>query len=144
MARPVTRRDQEAGGSPWLLDTSVVLDIADPEVLEALPTATTVSVVTLAELAAGPLMTDGDAERARRQRHLQEFEALYDPLPVDAAAARAFGEVAAAVRRSGRQPRRRQLDLLVAAVARANGLPLATRNPRDLAGLEDLVEVHPV
>ena len=130
--------------SPWLLDTSIVLDIRDPEVLEALPSATAVSVVTLAELAAGPLMTNDDAERSRRQRHLQEFEALYDPLPVDPAAARAFGEVAAAVRRSGRQPRRRQFDLLVAAVARANGLPLATRNPEDLVGLEDLLEVHAV
>jgi predicted nucleic acid-binding protein len=130
--------------SAWLLDTSVVLDIGNPEVLAALPAATAVSVVTLAELAAGPLMTDDDAERSRRQRHLQEFEALYDPLPVDPAAARAFGEVVAAVRRSGRQPRRRQLDLLVAAVALANGFPLATHNPAGLAGLEDLIDVCPV
>lgn len=135
---------REPDNSAWLLDTSVVLDIRDPEVLKALPAATAVSVVTLAELAAGPLMTDDDAERSRRQRHLQEFEALYDPLPVDSAAARAFGEVAAAVRRIGRQPRRRQFDLLVAAVARANGLPLATRNPADLVGLEDLLDVRPV
>ena len=135
---------REPDNSAWLLDTSVVLDIRDPEVLKALPAATAVSVVTLAELSAGPLTTDDDAERSRRQRHLQEFEALYDPLPVDSAAARAFGEVAAAVRRIGRQPRRRQFDLLVAAVARANGLPLATRNPADLVGLEDLLDVRPV
>ena len=123
--------------SPWLLDTSVVLDIRDPEVLKALPSATAVSAVTLAELAAGPLMTDDDAERAWRQRHLQEFEALYDPLPVGPAAARAFGEIAAAVLRTGRQPRRRQFDLLVAAIARANGVPLATRKAEDLVGLAD-------
>ncbi len=129
---------------PWLLDTSVVVDLADPAVLAALPDTTVISVVTLAELAAGPLVTDDDAERARRQRHLQEVEALYDPLPVDAPAARAFGEIVSAVRRAGRQPRRRQFDLLIAAVARSNRLPVGTRNPADLAGLDDLVEVHPI
>ena len=130
--------------TPWLLDTSVVVDLADPAVIESLPETTAISVVTLAELAAGPLVTDDDAERARRQRHLQEVEALYDPIPVDAAAARAFGEIVSAVRRAGRQPRRRQFDLLIAAVARANRLAVATRNPVDFAGLDDLVEVHAV
>ena len=129
---------------PWLLDTSVVLDIADPTVLAALPEGTAVSVVTLAELAAGPVVTDDPAERARRQRHLQEFEALCDPLPVDAPAARAYGGIVSAVRRVGRHPRRRQFDLLIAAVARPNRLPLATRNPAHLVGLENLVQIRPV
>lgn len=143
MARAVT-------GAPgpdavtWLLDTSVVVDIAEPEVLAALPASTAVSVLTLAELAAGPLVTDDSREQARRQRHLQEFEAAYDPLPVDAPAARAFGEIVAAVRRAGRHPGRRHLDLLIAAVARSNRLPLATRNPDDLSGLEGLVDIRPV
>ncbi len=141
---PPLRSVSGAGQAPWLLDTSVVIDLTDPAVLAALPETTVISVVTLAELAAGPLVTDDDAERARRQRHLQEVEALYDPIPVDAAAARAFGEIVSAVRRSGRQPRRRQFDLLIAAVARANRLAMATRNPVDLAGLEDLVDVHAV
>ena len=132
-----------AGQAPWLLDTSVVIDLTDPAGLAALPGTTAISVVTVAELAAGPLVTDDDAERARRQRHLQEVEALFDPIPVDAAAARAFGEIVSAVRRSGRQPRR-QFDLLIAAVARANRLAVATLDPVDLAGPEDLVEVHAV
>ena len=126
-----------------MLDTSVVIDLPDPAVVAALPETTAISVVTLAELAAGPLVTDDDAERARRLRHLQEVEALYDPIPVDAAAARAFGEIVSAVRRSGRQPRR-QSDLLIAAVTRAHRLALATRHPVDCAGLDDLVEVHAV
>lgn len=130
--------------SPWLLDTSVVIDLTDPAVIPALPEVTAISVVTLAELAAGPLVTDDDAERARRQRHLQEVEALYDPIPVDGAAARAFGEIVSAVRRAGRQPRRRQFDLLIAAVARANRLAVATRNPLDFAGLDELIEVHAI
>jgi tRNA(fMet)-specific endonuclease VapC len=82
------------------------------------------------------------SERARRLRHLQEVEALYDPIPVDAAAARAFGEIVSAARRSGRQPRR-QSDL-IAAVTRAHRLALATRHPVDFAGPDDLVEVHAV
>jgi predicted nucleic acid-binding protein len=130
--------------SPWLLDTSVVIDLTDPAVIAALPETTAISVVTLAELAAGPLVAADDAERARRQRHLQEVEALYDPIPVDAAAARAFGEIVSAVRRAGREPRRRQSDLLIAAVARANRLAVATRNPVDFAGVDDLVEVHAI
>ena len=143
MARAVTAAD-DAGERTWLLDTSVALDITEPDVFAVLPERTAVSVVTLAELAVGPLVATDDLERARRQRTLQEFEAAYDPLPVDAPAARAFGEVVAAVRRVGRQPRRRQLDLLIAAVAHANRLPLATRNPKDLVGLQDLIEIHAV
>jgi predicted nucleic acid-binding protein len=71
-----------------------------------------------------------------------EVEARYDPIPVDAAA-RAFGEMVSAARRSGRQPRR-QSDLLIAAVTLAHRLALATRHPVDCAGLDDLVEVHAV
>ena len=140
----LVRAASGAGQAPWLLDTSVVIDLTDPEVFAALPETTAISVVTIAELAAGPLVSDDDAERARRQRHLQEVEALHDPIPVDAAAARALGEIVSPVRRSGRQPRRRQFDLLIAAVARANRLAVATRNPDDLAGPEDLLDVHAV
>jgi tRNA(fMet)-specific endonuclease VapC len=89
-------------------------------------------------------VADDDAERARRQRHLHEVEALYDPIPVDAAAARAFGEIVSAVRRAGRQPRRRQSDLLIPAVARANRLAFARLNPADFAGVDDPVEVHAI
>ena len=131
-----------SGGPVWLLDTSVVLDLTDPAVLAALPEQTSISVVTAAELAAGPLLTDDPVERARRQQRLHEVEAVYDPIPVDASVARAFGSVAAAVRRAGRQPRRRQLDLLIAAVALAHDLPLGTRNGDDLVGLEQVIDVR--
>ena len=141
---PPLRSASGAGQAPCLLDTSFVIDLTDPAVLAALPETTAISVVTIAELAAGPLVTDDDAERARRQRHLQEVEARYDPIPVDAAAARVLGEIVRAVRRSGRQPRRRQFDLLIAAVARVHRLAVATRNRVDLAGPEDLVDVRAV
>ncbi len=123
-----------------LLDTSVVIDlpVLPPDVL---PAELVVSAVTLAELAAGPHATDDVAERAARQQRLQWVEATFDPLPFDAAAARAYGRVVAAVRAAGRSSRRRVLDLQIAAVAAANGLPLVTRNPDDFA---DLGAVLPV
>lgn len=55
--------------------------------------------------------------------------------------ARAYGRVYAPVAQGGRKARRRSFDLLIAATALANELPLYTRNPDDFAALEDLVEV---
>ena len=119
-----------------LLDTSVVVDL-DRIPAEALPDEQAVSAVTLAELAAGPHATDDDEERARRQDRLQRIEALVDPLPFDAAAARAYGRVYAATRAADREPRgARAVDLMIAATALANGLPLATRDATDFDHLE--------
>jgi predicted nucleic acid-binding protein len=126
--------------SQGLLDTSVVigLDVLSADVL---PEQVAVSAVTLAELAAGPAAADEPAERARRQDRLQRAEAAFDPLPFDVEAARAYGRIYAAVRASGRTPRRRLADLMIAAVALANDLPVVTRNGADFAGLDGLVEV---
>jgi predicted nucleic acid-binding protein len=122
-----------------LLDTSVLID---PSGSSALPSETWISTLSLAELAAGPHATDNSDERARRQHHLQTIEATYDPLPFDAACARAYGTVFAATAAQGRKPRgRRAVDLLIAATAIANRLPLYTRNPRDLNGLDHLIEI---
>lgn len=122
-----------------LLDTSTLLllpRIGDPSALPGVPL---ISAITLAELSVGPLVTDDEAERARRLAHVQQAEADFDPLPFDAAAARAFGQVASSLRRSGRKPAARALDALIAATAIANGLPLYTCNPDDFAGIDDLI-----
>ena len=123
-----------------LLDTSVVVDhdVIDPALL---PDESAISAVTLAELAAGPHATDHEAERSRRQDRLHWATATWDPLPFDADAARSFARVFSATRAAGRSSRRRLADLLVAATAAANGLPLYTRNPDDFAGLDDIVTV---
>ncbi len=127
-----------------LVDTSVVIDL-ERIVPEDLPLELAVSAVTLAELAAGPHATRNPAERARRQDRLQRAEATFEPLPVDAAVARAYGRVYAAVAAAGRKARgRRTIDLLIAATAVAVGLPLYTRNPADFVELSDLLEVMPV
>jgi predicted nucleic acid-binding protein len=128
-----------------LLDTSVViaLDQLQPGVL---PVEQTIAAVTLAELAAGPHATDDPEERARRQDRLQRVEALLEPLPFDAAAARAYARVYAATRAQERKPRgARAVDLLIAATALANGLPLFTRNQDDFDHLVGIgLDVHPV
>lgn len=124
-----------------LLDTSVVIDL---EHLEAsrLPIEVAVSAITMAELAAGPHATPDPEERARRQDRLQRAEAAFDPLPFDAEAARAYGRIYASVVAAGRKARgARAVDLLVAAVACAAGLPLYTRNPDDFRAIGDLVEI---
>jgi predicted nucleic acid-binding protein len=125
-----------------LLDTSVVIDLAEIEPSD-LPRVPLVSAVTLAELAAGPHAADASDERARRQETLQRVEANCEMLPVDADVARAYGRIFAAVAATrGRKARgRRALDMLIAATAAANRLPLYTRNPKDFGGLEELVEV---
>lgn len=124
-----------------LIDTSVVIDL---ELIEPadLPLELAVSAMTMAELAAGPHATSDSAERARRQDRLQRAEATFEPLPVDAAVARAYGRVYAAVGAAGRKARgRRAVDLFIAATAVAAGLPLYTRNPDDFAGLSDMLEI---
>ena len=105
-----------------------------------------ISALTLAELAAGPHATEDAQERARRQDRLQRIEALMEPLPFDASAARAYGRVYAATRQAKRKPRgARAVDLMIAAVALANDLPLATRNPDDSSHLDAVgLKVLPV
>ncbi len=111
-----------------------------------------ISAITLAELSAGPHqvrpntgqdMYDEHEERARRTEALQRAESEFDPVPFDAEAARIYGRVTAAVV-AGRKPRRRIADLMIAATAISEDLPLYTTNPGDYAGLEKLVRVVPV
>ena len=126
--------------SRGVLDTSVVVDhdLVDPALL---PDESAIAAVTLAELAAGPHATSDEQERARRQDRLQWAAATWDPLPLDTEAARTYGRVFAATKAAGRSSRTRLADLLIASTAAANGLPLYTRNPADLAGLEQIVTV---
>jgi predicted nucleic acid-binding protein len=124
-----------------LLDTSVVVDWHDPIVVAALPDQMAISVITAAELTAGPHLALAPAEAAKRQARLQEVEAKLEPLQFDGTAVRSYGLVVAAIVREGRKPRSRFADLLIAATAHANGLDLYTRNGDDFAGLEELVHV---
>jgi predicted nucleic acid-binding protein len=126
------------GARRGILDTSTVIRLqrlTDPSALPAEPIITT---VTLAELSVGPLVARDEQERAARQAHLQQAEADFDPLPFDAASARAFGRVAASLRQAGRKPAARAYDAMIAAIAVANDLPIYTFNPADFAGIDGL------
>ena len=134
-----------------LLDTNVLLlrRWVDPT---ELPDEMAISAITLAELSAGTHqvrpnseqdMYDEHEERARRTEALQRAESEFAPVPFDAEAARIYGRVTAAVA-AGRKPRRRIADLMIAATAISEDLPLYTTNPGDYAGLEKLVRVVPV
>ena len=121
-----------------MLDTSTVIRLSrlrDPGVL---PAEALITAVTLAELSVGPLVATDERERSARQAHLQQAEADFDPLPFDVVAARAFGQVAASLRRAGRKPAARAYDAMIAATAIANDLPVYTCNPDDFAGIEGL------
>lgn len=119
----------------------MVIDWDDAVVAAALPPEMSVSAVTVAELAAGPHLASTRAEQANRQARLQQVEAMFEPLPLDAVATRSYGLIVAAVVQAGRSHRSRVADLLIAATAHANGLALYTRNPDDFAGLQNLVTV---
>jgi hypothetical protein len=79
-----------------------------------------ITAVTLGELSFGPHATDDPLKRAARVAVLQHAEATFDPLPYDHAAARLYGQICAAVRAAGRQPRTRASDLMIAATAASN------------------------
>jgi predicted nucleic acid-binding protein len=131
----------EAPSGRGLLDTSVVIAIDRVDPAE-LPAVVVVSALTLAELTVGPLAASDDVERARRQRRLQDFEANVEALAFDSRCARAQSQVYAAVMAAGRKARgARAVDLMIAATAFAHGLPLYTLNPKDLRGLDDLIQV---
>lgn len=103
-----------------------------------LPEEPLITAITLAELSVGPLVAQDEAERAARQAHLQQAESDFDPLPFDTAAARAFGRVAASLRRTGRKPAARAYDAMIAATAIAANLPVYTCSPDDFSGIDDL------
>jgi len=135
-----------------LLDTNIVIlrKWLDPA---ELPAEVAISAITLAELSAGPHEVrrneeqddyDEHAERGRRLDILQRAENEFDPIPFDTEAARIYGRVCAAVIGAGRKPRRRVADLMIAAIAIAEELPLFTTNPDDYKGLDGLLTVVPV
>jgi toxin FitB len=120
-----------------LLDTSVLIAVEDPGDLEG-----AISAASLAELHFGVIVARDDDERARRAQRLGVVEATFDPLPIDAAVSREWGRLAGAVAARGGQPRRRAVDLAIAATANVHGVPLLTRNTKDFQVVADLLDVR--
>src|SRR3954454_3831092 len=120
-----------------LLDTSVLIGADDPGELEG-----AISAASLAELHFGVLTARDDDERARRVLRLGVIESTFEPLPIDAPVAREWGRLAAAVQTRGGRPRRRTMDLAIAATANVHRVPLLTHNTADFQIIADLVDVR--
>ena len=122
-----------------VLDTSVLIGEDPPADVEG-----AISVASIAELHFGVIVATNVEERGRRADRLAAVEATFDPLPVTVEVARAWGRLAAAVAERGGRPRRRQIDLAIAATAQIQGVPLITHNAADFRIIGDLIEVHPL
>jgi predicted nucleic acid-binding protein len=123
--------------SRGILDTSVLIAVN----VAPIPGELAISVVSLAELQFGVLVAKDPEARAIRLARLSAVQRRFDPLPVDDIVADSYGHLAARVAHAGRQPRARVMDLLIAATAHAHDATVFTRNPSDLAGLDELVRI---
>ena len=123
-----------------MLDTSIIaaLGLYDPA---DLPETFLITAITLGELSYGPHVTDDPRKRPGRVAVLQYVESTFEPLSYDQHSARLYGQICAAVRTAGRQPRKRASDLMIAATAASNALPIYTANPDDFRGSEEFVEL---
>ncbi len=119
-----------------LLDTSVLIADEWP-----LPDEAAISVASLGELHFGVQAAREPGERSRRLARLGVVEAEFSPIPVDAAIARAWGTLAAVSRERGIQPRRRAMDLLIAATAAVEEVPLISLD-EDLRALADVIDLR--
>jgi toxin FitB len=129
--------------SQGVLDTCTYIDL-DLLSAQSLPAVPELTAVTFAELQQGVTMAKDPASRAARMEKLGAAVADFDPLPFDGEAAARYGTLVALTIAANRDPRPRRLDLMIAAIASARGLPLYTRNEGDFKGLETSVLIVPV
>jgi toxin FitB len=120
-----------------LIDTSVLIGADSPDLEEG-----AISAASLAELHFGILVARDRDEQARRAQRLAVVEATFDPLPIDTAVAREWGRLAAAVAERGGRPRRRAVDLAIAATANVHDAALLTADVADFTIIDDLVTVQ--
>lgn len=120
-----------------LLDTSVLIAAEKGPEEDA-----AISVVSLTELHFGVLVARDDEARALRVRRLGAIEEHFDALPFDAATARECGRLHALVAGRGGAPRRRAMDLAIAATANVHGVPLMTYNIKDFQLIADELDLR--
>ena len=123
-----------------LIDTCVFIDLARFDVVQ-LPDLVEISAVTVAELGQGVELAGSAVTRAARSEKLAAALRDFEPLPFDTDTVVRFQTMVALVVAAGRHPRQRRIDLMIAAIASVNGLPLYTSNPDDFVGLETALSV---
>lgn len=126
-----------------VLDTCVLIDLGtiDDSIL---PVRAKITTITLAELGLGIAVASTPTALALRTERLLTIEHGFDALPFCTAAARRFTSMAKLIVASGRSPKPRRMDLMIAAIASANDLPLFTRNADDFKSLDPLLTVMAV
>jgi len=123
-----------------LLDTCVIIDL-EKLARDQLPLDGKVAAVSVSELMLGIHIAKSPAEHSLRVNRLISVEANFDPLPFERRATTAFNAIVGLTVAIGRSPKPRKNDLMIAATAVANGLPLYTANVDDFKGLESMLEV---
>lgn len=131
-----------AAGGPRraLLDTSVVIDFPAARVA-AVADEVAVSAITMGELHYGVTAAPDPVVQMHRRRRVQAVLDRFEVLPFDPATAEYYGALATLVRRHGRNPRPRRMDLQIAATAARHGIALLTRDAGDFAGLGSALTV---
>lgn len=109
-----------------LLDTSIFIARESGRLFGTLPSATAISVITVAELQLGVLVADDPEVHAQRLRTLSSVVSLFDPLQINTLVASVFAEIVAEARRQGRRPK--IMDTWIAATAVAHDLPVYTQD----------------
>lgn len=96
-----------------LFGTSVLIEPRPSDLGEFATASPSVSAITVAELNYS-LDADDPLERHVRAERLEWVLGQFPVLPFDRAAAKIYGTLAALVRRAGRDPRPRWMDLQIA------------------------------
>ena len=120
----------------FLVDTSVL--VADDFHLEG---EFAFSTASLGELHFGAFVAKSVEQRAKRIHRLGAIEATISALPMDSNVSREWGRLAALVATRGGRPRRRTVDLIIAATANVHRLPLVAHDVADFAIIEDQIEL---
>jgi hypothetical protein len=129
-----------------LLDTCTLIDFEGIPAA-SLPVVSEISAITVAELILGVHTAKTPADRAARITKLLTVNSNFDPLPFEDEAVDRFNALVGFTVAAGRNPKPRKNDLMIAAIAVANGLPLYTANVEDFKGLGSMlrvIEVRPV
>lgn len=126
-----------------LLDTCVLIRLERANLGDYANATPYLSAVTIAELSFGLDVEDPVERFARTERYYAALR-TFEVLPFGLEEAKVYGQMASLVRRAGRSPRPRRMDLQIAATAAVAGLPVLTMNVKDFQDLGRLVDVVPI
>ncbi len=125
----------------YLLDTTVLSPYfaGNPQarlfLRQLAPDGFAVSILSYLEAYQG-VIENADPEKAVRR--FNAFFRTAQILPISPAVARRCAEIRSALKRQGKNPRKRAFDLVIAATALEHGLEVVTHNTQDFADIPGL------